>query len=679
MRFVRPSKPAGTRPSNAPWRRPAPGGRRQRARAEAGFATARKAVDESFTTISESRLLNVPGLQPLRLELLRSALTFYEGLLRERTDDPALGAELLATRVRVGRILGDLGRTAEARAAFRAAVEGYEQALRDRPDDPKNKAGLGEALYLSAQGEDAAATLRRAVAIWRELIASHPDNPAYRKQLADADNMLAMSLSGPGSEDETLELLRNCVELRLGLAAERPDDPDALKGLAESFNNLMFRLPRTARRQMASMMQQALAFAEAAARLRPEDLELSRAVAILRENLAAIHWSQGRKDDAIGEARIAHARERRLALDNHQRPRISVSICTILGLALARPARDRPQPRGPAGPPRGGGVDRPAEHRQPRRPLHARRSAGQPRHEYAAVLFHEPRRAGPAAPGWAQREGDGGPRAGRRGRLEGSRPLDGPALVGLRVRVAGPGGAARGSRPIGRGACAGAGRRRRAGRPGRPGPVRPRPRESRHDPAVGLCVRVPGPAVAARPGRPARRGARPGRPGPVRSRPRQPGHDPALPGTAPGGSGAPDQAAGSLRRALVLREELVREHPEEARHVLDLAATYAALLETDRRSGPRAADPVTERKGLEAMERAVALRPNDPDLRGQRARLLRRPGPGRRCGRRAPQGPRAGPAAEGGFLLGAAGPVRGVRGAGARPGRPRADRPAPAR
>ena len=90
----------------------------------------------------------MPGLQPLRLELLRSALTFYEGLLRERTDDPVLGAELLATRVRAGRILGVLGRTAEARAAFRSAVEGYEQALRERPDDPKNKAGLGEALYL---------------------------------------------------------------------------------------------------------------------------------------------------------------------------------------------------------------------------------------------------------------------------------------------------------------------------------------------------------------------------------------------------------------------------------------------------------------------------------------------------------------------------------------------------
>ena len=78
------------------------------------------------------------------------------------------------------------------------------------------------------------------------------------------------------------------------------------------------------------------------------------------------------------------------------------------------------------------------------------------------------------------------------------------------------------------------------------------------------------------------------------------------------GQGRPDEAAGSLRRALALREALVREHPEEARHVLDLAATYAALLETDRRAGRRAEDSVTERRGLEAMERAVALRADDP-------------------------------------------------------------------
>ena len=33
--------------------------------ARAGFRDARRAVDRSFTLVSQSRLLNVPGLQPL--------------------------------------------------------------------------------------------------------------------------------------------------------------------------------------------------------------------------------------------------------------------------------------------------------------------------------------------------------------------------------------------------------------------------------------------------------------------------------------------------------------------------------------------------------------------------------------------------------------------------------------
>src|SRR5262249_35440233 len=46
---------------------------RERAKAEANFRQARAAVDEYFTTVSESKLLNVPGLLPLRKELLDAA------------------------------------------------------------------------------------------------------------------------------------------------------------------------------------------------------------------------------------------------------------------------------------------------------------------------------------------------------------------------------------------------------------------------------------------------------------------------------------------------------------------------------------------------------------------------------------------------------------------------------
>ena len=61
----------------------------QRAQAEANLQKARKAVDEYFTMVSESTLLDVPGLQPLRKDMLEAALRFYRGFAQERTDDPA--------------------------------------------------------------------------------------------------------------------------------------------------------------------------------------------------------------------------------------------------------------------------------------------------------------------------------------------------------------------------------------------------------------------------------------------------------------------------------------------------------------------------------------------------------------------------------------------------------------
>src|SRR5262249_53508869 len=54
---------------------------RERARAEASFRQAKQAVDDYFTTVSESQLLEVPGLQPLRKELLERAQKYYEQFL----------------------------------------------------------------------------------------------------------------------------------------------------------------------------------------------------------------------------------------------------------------------------------------------------------------------------------------------------------------------------------------------------------------------------------------------------------------------------------------------------------------------------------------------------------------------------------------------------------------------
>ncbi len=60
--------------------------------AETSFQLARKAVDDFFTQVSETTLLNVPGLQPLRKDLLQVALVYDQEFLKQRGHDPCAEA-----------------------------------------------------------------------------------------------------------------------------------------------------------------------------------------------------------------------------------------------------------------------------------------------------------------------------------------------------------------------------------------------------------------------------------------------------------------------------------------------------------------------------------------------------------------------------------------------------------
>jgi hypothetical protein len=94
---------------------------RHHRQSEAHFAKARSAVDDYFTRVSESQLLDVPGMQPLRGDLLTSALRFYQDFLQQRRDDASLQAALAATQLRIGRIYNDLGEADKGRTYFKDA------------------------------------------------------------------------------------------------------------------------------------------------------------------------------------------------------------------------------------------------------------------------------------------------------------------------------------------------------------------------------------------------------------------------------------------------------------------------------------------------------------------------------------------------------------------------------
>ena len=64
--------------------------------------------------MSEDRLLNVPGLQPVRRQLLDAAREFYQKFLDDRQDDLSVRAELGRAYLRLARITFDTGASAKA-------------------------------------------------------------------------------------------------------------------------------------------------------------------------------------------------------------------------------------------------------------------------------------------------------------------------------------------------------------------------------------------------------------------------------------------------------------------------------------------------------------------------------------------------------------------------------------
>src|SRR5262249_36993292 len=89
----------------------------ERPKAGENFQEALQAVEDYFTTVSENQVLNakLPGLQPLRQDLLRAGLKYYQNFVAKRGDDPQLRLQLARAYARMGEVTGEIGSQQEAR------------------------------------------------------------------------------------------------------------------------------------------------------------------------------------------------------------------------------------------------------------------------------------------------------------------------------------------------------------------------------------------------------------------------------------------------------------------------------------------------------------------------------------------------------------------------------------
>ena len=215
-----------------------------RAAAFKSYQQARAAVDAYFTHVSESQLLDVPGLKPLRRELLQLALQYYQGFIDESRDDPQLAIGHAEALFRVARIKDEIESGDRARAAYEIAHQKIEALSKRFPENYHLQGMLGKVwMNLGTlsfeQGDqiDAAKWYKKAIEIQAVLVAKDSNQIEHQVDLAATQNSLGMLYLDQENLPEAKRLIYEALDSRKQLSDDHPDR-EILKGaLGASYNN----------------------------------------------------------------------------------------------------------------------------------------------------------------------------------------------------------------------------------------------------------------------------------------------------------------------------------------------------------------------------------------------------------------------------------------------------------
>jgi len=211
---------------------------RQRALADDNFREARAAV-EDLLQISDERLKDQPGLQPLRMELMKAAIDRYEPFLAKPIPDPTPREELARLHARYGQIMLERTETMDesVMAEFEKARKIQEQLLLEHPGDRTLRANLGWTCILEEWRPHDIPPLpeqvgRQAIQIFRSLVAQNPSDPFARDDLVWALWRVARYLG----HDEAMADVNEAIAIGEQLVQEYPASVEFRRELANALN-----------------------------------------------------------------------------------------------------------------------------------------------------------------------------------------------------------------------------------------------------------------------------------------------------------------------------------------------------------------------------------------------------------------------------------------------------------
>jgi serine/threonine-protein kinase len=340
------------------------------AQAQSNFLLARQAVDDYSLKVSGDKRLR--GNRPLRQELLRTAVPFYERFLEQRSDDPAVRAELGKASLRLadltkeignirqaarraeqavelfaglaaedpsdaryqkglaashstcGRVYMVVGDTEKAEAALRAALTIQQRQAELGPLEPEEESSLAAAhsdlgllYYRQKRGREAEEAFQAALVIRRRLVSLHPDAPVFRSALANTLSSLGIQYMSEGKRGPAEKVYLEAVALGRSLAQEQATDEGYHQQLTRVLSNLGILYYELGEMDKARQVYEEAAAVECQlVASQPEVLAHQLSLARTLDNLGNALRALGKQPEAEQRGQEAHALFKRLA-DEH--------------------------------------------------------------------------------------------------------------------------------------------------------------------------------------------------------------------------------------------------------------------------------------------------------------------------------------------------------------------------
>ncbi|MCZ7591646.1 MAG: hypothetical protein M5U15_05615 [Kiritimatiellae bacterium] len=215
---------------------------RERERAEQNLAKALSTVDQFTTYAAESQLADIPKAAPVRAQLLRDAVAFYEDLSENNQDDPQLQEELSWSLARLAQNKLGTGERQESRELVERRIERLSALLQSDPmnvdyvrDLARSWSSMGSILGQLGEQTQAMEAIDRAVSILRPEVRRAPQNMLYSQDLAHNLGIKATLAAQRGNMALAVESAEDAVSVGNNIVRLNPELPDAQRNLARSY------------------------------------------------------------------------------------------------------------------------------------------------------------------------------------------------------------------------------------------------------------------------------------------------------------------------------------------------------------------------------------------------------------------------------------------------------------